>query len=52
MPVTKSGGVERQRAIRRLHDSYFDVVLSDLKMGGSDGMDVLRTTRAMHPTTP
>src|SRR5437763_12927113 len=38
-------------AIERLHDSYFDVVLSDLKMGGSDGMDVLRTTRSMHPTT-
>src|SRR5205085_432492 len=38
-------------AIERLHDSYYDVVLSDLKMGGSDGMDVLRTTRAMHPTT-
>src|SRR5215211_5767705 len=38
-------------AIERLHDSSFDVVLSDLKMGGSDGMDVLRTTRAMHPTT-
>src|SRR5678816_84164 len=38
-------------AIERLHDSYFDVVLSDLKMGGSDGMDVLRTARAMHPTT-
>src|SRR5262249_24178466 len=37
-------------AIERLHDSYFDVVLSDLKMGGSDGMDVLRTTRAMHAT--
>src|SRR6476659_2508861 len=38
-------------AIERLHDGYFDVVLSDLKMGGSDGMDVLRTTRAMHPST-
>src|SRR6266516_7620264 len=38
-------------AIERLHDSYFDVVLSDLKMGGSDGLDVLRTTRALHPTT-
>ncbi len=38
-------------AIERLHESYFDVVLSDLKMGGSDGMDVLRTTRALHPTT-
>jgi two-component system, NtrC family, response regulator AtoC len=39
------------QAIERLHNSYFDIVLSDLKMGGSDGMDVLRTTRALHPTT-
>src|SRR5205814_4133513 len=38
-------------AIERLHDGYFDVVLSDLKMGGSDGLDVLRSTRALHPTT-
>jgi two-component system response regulator AtoC len=38
-------------AIERLHDGSYDVVLSDLKMGGSDGMDVLRTTRALHPTT-
>jgi DNA-binding NtrC family response regulator len=38
-------------AIERLHEGHFDVVLSDLKMGGSDGLDVLRTTRALHPTT-
>ena len=38
-------------AIERLHDSHFDVVLSDLRMGGSDGLDVLRTTKALHPTT-
>src|ERR1700746_3105159 len=38
-------------AIERLHDSYFDVVLSDLKMGGSDGLAVLKTARALHPTT-
>jgi Nif-specific regulatory protein len=38
-------------AIERLHDGHFDVVLSDLKMGGSDGLDVLRTTRALQPTT-
>ena len=37
--------------IERLHEGYFDVVLSDLKMGGSDGLDVLRTTKALHPTT-
>ena len=28
-------------ALERLHESYFDVVLSDLKMGGSDGLEVL-----------
>src|SRR5437764_3923725 len=38
-------------AIERLHDSYFDVVLSDLKMGGSDGIEVLKTAKALHPTT-
>jgi two-component system response regulator AtoC len=37
-------------AIERLHESSFDVVLSDLKMGGSDGLDVLRSTKALHPT--
>src|ERR1700694_2503039 len=39
------------QALERLHEGHFDVVLSDLKMGGSDGLDVLRTTRALHPTT-
>ncbi len=38
-------------AIACLHAGYFDVVLSDLKMGGSDGLEVLRTTKALHPTT-
>ena len=37
-------------ALERLHESYFDVVVSDLKMGGSDGLDVLRTTKSLHPT--
>jgi Nif-specific regulatory protein len=38
-------------AIQRLHDSHYDVVLTDLKMGGSDGLEVLRTTKALHPST-
>ncbi len=38
-------------AIERLHEGTFDVVLSDLKMGGSDGLDVLRTTKALYPAT-
>jgi DNA-binding NtrC family response regulator len=38
-------------AIERLHEGQYDVVLSDLKMGGSDGLDVLRTAKSMHPST-
>jgi len=38
-------------AIQRLHDGYYDVVLTDLKMGGSDGLEVLRTTKALHNST-
>ncbi len=36
-------------AIERLQDRQFDVVLTDLRMGGADGMDVLRTTRSLQP---
>jgi two-component system response regulator HydG len=38
-------------AIERLHEAYFDVVVSDLKMGGSTGLEVLKTAKALHPTT-
>ena len=38
-------------AIERLQNGQFDVILSDLKMGGSDGIDVLRTARTLHPGT-
>src|SRR3954463_9713822 len=38
-------------AIERLHEGQYDVVLSDLKMGGSDGLDVVRTATSLHPTT-
>jgi Nif-specific regulatory protein len=38
-------------AIEKLHSAYFDVVVSDLKMGGSSGLDVLKTTKALHPST-
>src|ERR671911_2713776 len=38
-------------AIEKLHEGFFDVVLSDLKMGGSSGIDVLKTAKALHPTT-
>ena len=38
-------------AIEQLHNAQFDVVLCDLKMGGSDGLDVLRTAKALHAPT-
>jgi two-component system, NtrC family, response regulator AtoC len=38
-------------AIEKLHEGQYDVVLSDLKMGGSDGMDVLRTAKSLQPNT-
>jgi DNA-binding NtrC family response regulator len=38
-------------AITSLHEGYYDVVVSDLRMGGSDGLDVLRSTKTMHPNT-
>ncbi|MBI2222621.1 MAG: sigma-54-dependent Fis family transcriptional regulator [Acidobacteria bacterium] len=37
-------------AIERLTAGSYDVVVSDLKMGGSDGLDVLRTAKSLHPT--
>ena len=37
-------------AIEQLHGGQFDVVVCDLKMGGSNGLDVLRTAKALHPT--
>ena len=36
-------------AIEKLHEGQFDVILSDVRMGGADGMDVLRTARALQP---
>ncbi len=38
-------------AIERLHEGFFDVVVSDLKMGGSSGLDVLKTAKTLHPAT-
>src|SRR5215831_6810853 len=41
----------RRGIVRALSEAQYDVVLSDLKMGGSDGLDVLRTAKALHPTS-
>jgi DNA-binding NtrC family response regulator len=38
-------------AIERLHEGFFDVIVSDLKMGGSTGIEVLKTAKTLHPNT-
>src|SRR6187549_1523663 len=38
-------------AIEKLHEGFFDVVVSDLKMGGSTGLEVLKTAKTLHPST-
>src|SRR6185503_5435049 len=37
-------------AIEKLHEGFFDVVVSDLKMGGSTGLEGLKTAKTLHPT--
>src|SRR2546423_12002810 len=37
-------------AIEKLHEGFFDVVVSDLKMGGSTGLEVLKTAKQLHPS--
>src|SRR5688500_5936334 len=36
-------------AIERLHESAFDVIVSDLRMGGSTGLEVLKTAKTLQP---
>src|SRR5215216_2871565 len=36
-------------AIEKLHEGFFDVVVSDLKMSGSTGLDVLKSAKTLHP---
>lgn len=38
-------------ALTRLKEEKFDVVVTDLKMKGIDGMEVLKTVRGLYPET-
>ncbi len=38
-------------ALERLKEEEFDVVVTDLKMRGIDGMEVLRTVKRLYPKT-
>ncbi|MFN8061833.1 MAG: sigma-54 dependent transcriptional regulator [Vicinamibacterales bacterium] len=53
--LTRSGhtvdeAVNGNHAIERLHANQFDVLLTELRLGGSDGLSVLRTARALQPS--
>jgi DNA-binding NtrC family response regulator len=41
-----------QPALDLLEKEKFDVVITDLKMKGLDGMDVLKTVKRLYPDTP
>jgi len=38
-------------ALKRLQEEKFDVVVTDYKMKGIDGMEVLRTVKDLYPAT-
>ncbi|MEJ2695496.1 MAG: response regulator [Candidatus Sulfobium sp.] len=38
-------------ALKRLAEQKFDIVVTDYKMKGIDGMEVLRTVRKLYPET-
>ena len=40
-----------ESALERLREKPFDVVVTDLKMKGIDGLEVLRTVKKLHPKT-
>jgi len=40
-----------ETALERLRQERFDVVVTDLKMKGIDGMEVLRTVKGLYPGT-
>ena len=40
-----------ESALERLKEKAFDVVVTDLKMKGIDGLEVLRTVKQLYPRT-
>ncbi len=40
-----------EAALARLREEKFDVVITDFKMKGIDGMEVLRTVKGLYPET-
>ena len=43
--------VNAEPALERLKDEKFDIVVTDFKMKGIDGMEVLRRVKSLYPET-
>ena len=43
--------INAEPALARLKEEKFDVVVTDYKMKGIDGMEVLRTVKSLYPET-
>ncbi len=43
--------LDGESALERLKEKRFQVVVTDLKMKGVDGLEVLRTTKRLYPET-
>jgi DNA-binding NtrC family response regulator len=41
-----------KKALQEIRDGNFDVVLTDIKMEGMDGIELLRAVKEQHPTIP
>ncbi len=46
-----SGTADGEEALRRLSEEPFDLVISDVRMPGLDGLGLLARVRALHPET-
>jgi two-component system response regulator AtoC len=49
--ITVETFTDSEQAISRLKQKAFDVVVTDMKMPGQTGMDVLRFTKSTRPST-
>jgi two-component system response regulator AtoC len=52
MGLESSGAAGGEEACEQLGKARFDLVLTDLKMPGTSGLDLLEQMRAEHPTLP
>jgi two-component system, NtrC family, response regulator PilR len=48
--VTTASGVDK--AIKLIHENIFDLILTDIRMGSSNGLDVLDAAKSVLPDTP